>query len=338
MIVTMERTSFLLSCIGTFLLLDTCVAFTSIRRVSSSTSALASTTTSDRIVKAGGGIPIVPSGDCRLFDPELEGKLNGSGSINQRIAKGINFQFITHNVEQMTPHDILNDDIATLSAQNWLLEDSPVPLNFAKNSAPVAATLLGRTRLIGADAPGDIQHIVLQLPEGMHYVEGQSISVIPPGLTEKGKPHKPRLYSIASTRYGDTLDGRTVSLCVRRAQYVDPITNQVDPSKQGICSNFLCNADKGQTVQVAGPVGKTMLLPADLETTDVILVATGTGIAPFRGFLHRLFMEETVDRHMYQGTAWLILGVPTTSSMLYKEELDAMQANAQGMSAVMRDE
>lgn len=166
----------------------------------------------------------------------------------------------------------------------------------------------------------------MQLPEGMHYVEGQSISVIPPGLTEKGKPNKPRLYSIASTRYGDLLNGNTVSLCVRRAEYFDPVTGLVDPSKKGLCSNFLCDADPNTPVQVAGPIGKTMLLPED-PNTDVIFVATGTGIAPFRSFLHRLFMENTVARHMYAAKAWLILGVPVTGGLLYADEFAAMQSN-----------
>ena len=163
---------------------------------------------------------------------------------------------------------------------------------------------------------------------GFHYVEGQSLSVIPPGLAPNGKKHKPRLYSIASTRYGDLLDGSTVSLCVRRAEFYDPVTGVKDDSKKGVCSNFLCDSTAGAEVQVAGPVGKTMLLPRD-PTTDVIMVATGTGVAPFRGFMHRLFMENTVARHLFDATAWLILGVTTTSGLLYEEEFNAMKANAQ---------
>merc|ERR1719330_2047888 len=105
----------------------------------------------------------------------------------------------------------------------------------------------------------------------MHYVEGQSISVIPPSSSEVGKKEAPRLYSIASTRYGDLLDGSTVSLCVRRAEYYDPVTGKADPTKKGICSNFLCDAQPGQQIDVAGPVGKTMVLPTD-PTKDIIMV------------------------------------------------------------------
>jgi sulfite reductase alpha subunit-like flavoprotein len=161
------------------------------------------------------------------------------------------------------------------------------------------------------------------------FTTGQSLSVIPPGIdASNGRKHKPRLYSIASTRYGDLLDGNTISLCVRRAEYIDPITGEKDPTKQGVCSNFLCNVKPGDEVSVAGPVGKTMLLPKD-PTKDVIMIATGTGIAPFRGFLHRLFMENTLARHMFGGSAWLVLGVPVSGGLLYDEEFEFMVKNGE---------
>jgi len=42
---------------------------------------------------------------------------------------------------------------------------------------------------------------------------------MPAGEDANGKPHKLRLYSIASTRHGDDFNGNTVSLCVRQLQY-----------------------------------------------------------------------------------------------------------------------
>ena len=268
----------------------------------------------------GGGIPVVPSGGNSLFDPAEQGKLGAV--VTERINLGSQFKFLSPEASVDSPPA----DVEVHEAQDWL-EDIGLPVNFAKPQQPATATILGRQRIISSDAPGDIQHVVLQVPEGFHYVEGQSISVIPPGTTDKGKPHKPRLYSIASTRYGDLLDGKTVSLCIRRAEYVDPATKEVDPAKKGICSNFLCDSEPGTKVKVAGPIGKTMLLPESSDT-DIIMVATGTGIAPFRGFLHRLFMESTVSRHMFSAKAWLILGVPVTGGLLYPEEFEAMQQNA----------
>ena len=54
----------------------------------------------------------------------------------------------------------------------------------------------------------------------MPYWEGQSYGVVAPGTNPKnGKPNSVRLYSIASSRYGDDMTGTTTSLCVRRATY-----------------------------------------------------------------------------------------------------------------------
>lgn len=275
----------------------------------------------NRVSKAGGGIPLIPSGDRLLFDPSEQGMLGGTQVLNERLNGGSNYH------APYLPDMSTTSVTPTRECQAWL-EDLGIPAPFAKATKPVVAKVLGRVKLIDDSAPGDIQHIVLQLPQGFHYVEGQSLSVIPPGIDPKtNKKYKPRLYSIASTRYGDLLDGNTVSLCVRRAEYTDPTTGIVDPSKKGVCSNFLCDAIPGSVVEVAGPVGKTMVLPDD-PTTDIIMVATGTGIAPFRAFLHRLFMEETVARHQFQGRAWLVLGVPTTGGLLYPEEFGAMAASS----------
>lgn len=65
-------------------------------------------------------------------------------------------------------------------------------------------------------------------------------------------PHGTRLYSIASSRYGDAFDGQTASLCVRRAVYVDPETGKEDPAKKGLCSNFLCDATPGTEIMMTG--------------------------------------------------------------------------------------
>mmetsp|Transcript_18002 Transcript_18002/g.37514 ORF Transcript_18002/g.37514 Transcript_18002/m.37514 type:complete len:426 (+) Transcript_18002:242-1519(+) len=283
-----------------------------------------------RVKKAGAGVATLPSGNLLLFDPNEQGKFQGTNFLELRTSAGAAFvpppPPAATIIAEIPPADAIVED--TEHFLEHLDVDGNLPLNFAKPQAPATATVLGRAKLITDDAPGDIEHVVLRLPEGFHYVEGQSLSVIPPGTDPKtGRNHKPRLYSIASTRYGDLLDGSTISLCVRRAEYYDPVTGIVDPAKKGVCSNFLCDVKAGDVVSVAGPVGKTMLLPKD-PTKDVIMIATGTGIAPFRGFMHRLFMENTLARHMFGGTAWLVLGVPVSGGLLYKEEFDCMMRNA----------
>ena len=54
----------------------------------------------------------------------------------------------------------------------------------------------------------------------------------------------------------------------------------------GVCSNYLCDLQPGDEVEVTGPSGKRMLLPTDPSAHDFLFVATGTGIAPFRANRH----------------------------------------------------
>merc|ERR1712065_97664 len=56
----------------------------------------------------------------------------------------------------------------------------------------------------------------------------------------------------------------------------------------GVCSTYLCDIKPGDKVKITGPVGKEMLLP-DEEDANVVMLATGTGIAPMRAYLRRMF-------------------------------------------------
>lgn len=150
----------------------------------------------------------------------------------------------------------------------------------------------------------------------MPYLEGQSIGVIAPGVDAKGKPNKVRLYSIASTAKGDFGDSKTVSLCVKRLVY----ENEKGEEVKGVCSNHICDLAPGDKVKISGPVGTAMLMPADPNAT-IIMLGTGTGIAPFRAFIRRAFAENNSD-YKFTGKMWLFLGVPTSTSLLYQEEFE----------------
>eukprot|EP01083_Nonionella_stella_P187007 686128_1 len=71
---------------------------------------------------------------------------------------------------------------------------------------------------------------------------------------------------------------------------------------------------------MTGPAGKVMLMPEEDPTTDYIMVAIGTGTAPYRGFIRRLFNEETPAAAAYKGEAWLFLGVANSDALLYDDE------------------
>ena len=77
---------------------------------------------------------------------------------------------------------------------------------------------------------------------------------------------------------------------------------------------------------MTGPTGKVMLMPEEKADTDYIRVATGTGIAPYRGFIRRLFTETTPAGEAYKGLAWLFLGVANSDALLYDEEWQAAKS------------
>jgi ferredoxin--NADP+ reductase len=172
---------------------------------------------------------------------------------------------------------------------------------------------------------GIVQHLKFDISGGdLRYIEGQSIGIIPPGVDKNGKPEKLRLYSIASTRHGDDVDDKTVSLCVRQLEYKHPETAE---TVYGVCSTHLCFLKPGDEVKITGPVGKEMLLPADPDA-KVIMMATGTGIAPMRAYLWRMFKDNeraANPEYQFNGFAWLIFGIPTTPNILYKQELEEIQ-------------
>jgi ferredoxin--NADP+ reductase len=76
--------------------------------------------------------------------------------------------------------------------------------------------------------------------------------------------------------------GKTTTLCVRRAVVTDEATGLEVLDKRGVCSNFLCDAKPGDEVLLTGPTGKVLLMPERTPEADLIMVATGTGVAPFR--------------------------------------------------------
>ncbi|KAM3710849.1 hypothetical protein ACB098_01G063900 [Castanea mollissima] len=186
-------------------------------------------------------------------------------------------------------------------------DDEGVIVNKFKPKEPYIGKCLLNSKITADDAPGETWHMVFTTEDG---------------IDKNGKPHKLRLYSIASSALGDFGNSKTVSLCVKRLVY----TNDKGEIVKGVCSNFLCDLKPGADVKITGPVGKEMLMPKDPNAT-VIMLATGTGIAPFRSFLWKMFFEKH-ENYKFNGLAWLFLGVPTTSSLLYKEEFAKMKEKA----------
>ena len=181
-----------------------------------------------------------------------------------------------------------------------------VPVNTYKPKTPFLGTVTENYSLVADGGIGRVQHITFDLSGGdpqLEYIEGQSIGIIPEGEDANGKPHKLRLYSIASTRHGDNYQDNTVSLCVRQLEYKNEAGEQI----YGVCSTYLCDIEPGSKVKITGPVGKEMLLPDD-EDANIIMLATGTGIAPMRTYIRRMFepREREANGWNFRGKAWLL--------------------------------
>lgn len=156
-------------------------------------------------------------------------------------------------------------------------------INLFRRDAPAIATITGNYRITDSCAESDVRHIILDFgTTGFPVLEGQSIGIIPPGLDAAGKPHVMRLYSVASARDGERPNTNNLALTVKRVQ-----ERLGDGTVfYGVASNYLCNLPKGAKVSVVGPFGATFLMPDDPDA-DVIMICTGTGSAPFRGFTER---------------------------------------------------
>jgi ferredoxin-NADP reductase len=141
--------------------------------------------------------------------------------------------------------------------------------------------------------------------ESFDFAAGQFISAV--AVDGRGKTQT-RAYSIASAASANHFD-----LCVNRVE-------------GGFFSNYLVDLPEGQAVQVHGPHGHFILRN---PVTDSIFVATGTGIAPMRGFTQWLFPEDgphagadrSDGRHI-----WLIYGTRHESEIYYRDYFERVAA------------
>ncbi|AXC12521.1 2-polyprenylphenol hydroxylase and related flavodoxin oxidoreductases / CDP-6-deoxy-delta-3,4-glucoseen reductase-like [Acidisarcina polymorpha] len=139
-----------------------------------------------------------------------------------------------------------------------------------------------------------------ELPE-FDFVSGQFVSMVaddPAGKTQT------RAYSIASAPRRNEFD-----LCVNRVE-------------GGFFSNLLCDLEAGETIRFHGPHGLFLLRQ---PLTDSILIATGTGIAPMRGFAEALFPANGEDRS-HGRDIWLVYGTRYPTEIYYQQYFEKLAA------------
>ena len=184
---------------------------------------------------------------------------------------------------------------------------SKASVNLFSPGKPVEATVQGSYRLTTEESDSEVRHIILDLGSTVFPVlEGQSVGINPPGIDSNGKPLVPRLYSISSPRDGERPNTNNLSLTVKREE-------------QGVCSNYVCDLQKGDKVQLSGPFGSTFLMPNDRDA-KLIMVCTGTGSAPFRAFTIRR-QRTSPD---ISNSLMLFFGARTPQSLPYFGPLNKM--------------
>jgi sulfite reductase (NADPH) flavoprotein alpha-component len=140
----------------------------------------------------------------------------------------------------------------------------------------------------------------------------RDLRVAPADFVRTLKKLQPRLYSISSS---PRAHAGQVHLTVGAVRY-----ELHGRTRQGVCSTFL--ADRvvpGETrVGVFVHRNSSFRLPASGDTA-VIMIGPGTGIAPFRGFLHERRAAAA------RGKNWLFFGDQRAATdFLYRDELDEL--------------
>ena len=211
-----------------------------------------------------------------------------------------------------------------------------VRVNLVRPTEPVIGRVVSNELCTKArrKASGFVRHVAIDVsgtPLAGNFVAGQSFGVLPPGEDDRGRPHKLRLYSIASPTKGEDGSGNILATTVKRL-----IDEHWDTGAlyNGVCSNYLCDAKPGDEIRVTGPSGKRFILPADPSQHDYVFFATGTGVAPFRGLIHDLLDAGVQSR------VTLVMGVPYATDLLYDEDLrnlDREHANFRYITAISRE-
>jgi sulfite reductase (NADPH) flavoprotein alpha-component len=148
----------------------------------------------------------------------------------------------------------------------------------------------------------DVLDLLLRFPD---------VRFSPAEFVELLRKLQPRLYSISSSP--KTCPGE-VHLTVAIVRYVN-----LDRPRKGLCSAFL--ADRiapGNAVPVFVQKNKHFRPPQD-ASRPMIMVGPGTGIAPFRAFLHERQSSGATGRN------WLFFGDQhQATDFLYRDEMETM--------------
>lgn len=176
-----------------------------------------------------------------------------------------------------------------------------------------SAELISSHRITPASSREEVRQLLFRASDlAFDGVPGRCIRLLAPG--QYGNKHHVRLYSIADQ---DRTGGSRAefALCVRRCFYIDDFNGE---QYEGVASNYLCNLKPGDAIEYVGPVGYPFQVPDDPKA-NILMIGMGTGIAPFRGLVRRIYDELGG----WDGPVRLFYGARSGLEMLYMNEENA---------------
>ena len=161
----------------------------------------------------------------------------------------------------------------------------------------------------GADPDGDAA--TLDVLAALQKFPG--IRPDPEAFIESLDPLQPRLYSIASS---PKLDPRRVALTVDAVRYTLDNRRRLGVASTFLAERIVAGAKLPAYVQKA----QGFALPRD-PSVPIVMIGPGTGIAPFRAFLHERMATQAPGRN------WLFFGHQRRDcDFFYADELNGMNA------------
>ncbi len=176
------------------------------------------------------------------------------------------------------------------------------------------AKVVSSERITADQSSEEVRELLLDVErDDFPYKVGQSIGIRVPGAKEFGKEHHFRLYSVADLPEVADSGKPRIKICVKRCTYIDAYSGE---QFDGVASNYLCDRNTGDKIEITGPFGLPFEVPEEKDA-NLILIGSGTGIAPFRAFIKHIYR----DLPDWKGKVWLFYGAKSGLEMLYMNEL-----------------
>ena len=205
-------------------------------------------------------------------------------------------------IAERTLRDVLTDSVSLAPAPDILFE---LISYLTGGDRRAKAKLLAK----GGDPDGDAA--TLDVLAALQKFPG--IRPDPEAFIEALEPLQPRVYSISSSHR--CMPGR-VSLTVDAVRY-----DIEERRRLGVCSTFLGGrVAPGDKIKVYVQKAQHFALPDD-PAKPIIMIGPGTGVAPFRAFLHERQAAKA------PGPNWLFFGHQRSDcDFFYEDEFSAMHA------------